>query len=219
MGQEVYRQKSNTEFRMYIQSTANVASPTKSMVGWKEVPMPKIIQERTHSGENTTGAEYQANDYLIAARTGLFNQTKNNGNLQLYTENGNPIPKAEASKIPDLDPTLVKAASIQESNNGVGGNNDLLTGNNKEDYGACKKAYGLTKDENITDANRSLYLGIRFIATKGLRGYIDYDTKTKKRTYTFQGWLNAVGSYNGGGVKGYQGYIETMYNNAQSPKN
>lgn len=217
-GGEAHRIKSNTEFRTFIMANGKAGDPKLSVANWKEVAMPKIIQERTQSGENTTGSEYQANDYLIAARTGYFNQSKNAGILQLYTDGGKPIPKDEVSKIPDLDPTLVKAASIQESNNGVGGNNDLLTANNKGDYATYKAAYGLTKDEKVTDPSNSLYYGIRFIATKGFKGGITYDPNTGNTTYTFQGWLKAAGSYNGGGVKGYQGYVETMYNNAQTPK-
>jgi hypothetical protein len=179
--------------------------------------MPKVIQERTQSKENTTGSEYQENDYLIAARVGLFNQTKNAGILQLYTEGGNTIPKEASSNVPDLDPTLIKAVSIQESNNGVSGNNDLLTANNKGDYDKYKAAYGLSKDEQVTTQNRSLYFGIRFIATKGFKGGVQYDPTTGIKSYTFKGWLNAVGNYNGGGVPGYQKYVEIMYNNAKAP--
>ncbi|MBV7534034.1 RHS repeat domain-containing protein, partial [Chitinophaga sp. sic0106] len=216
-GEEVFRQKSSTEFRTFIQSSKNVGDPSKSSIGWKEVAMPKIIQERTQSKENTTGPEYQENDYLIAARVGLFNQTKNAGLLQLYTDGGQAIPKEEAAKIPDLDPTLIKATAIQESNNGISGNSDLLTANNKGDYGKYKAAYGLAREENVTSQNRSLYLGIRFIATKGFKGGIQYDPATGAKKYTFKGWMNATGSYNGGGVLMYQKYIETMYNNAISP--
>ncbi len=216
MGQETHRVKSTTEFRTYIQSTATIQHPTKSMSGWKEVPMPNIIQERTQSGENVSGSAYQENDYLIAARTGLFNHTKNNGKLQLYTEKGVAIPKDEASKIPDLDPTLVKSIAIQESHNGTTGVADIMTANNTGDFDPYKSAYGLTKGETM-DVNRSLYLGIRFLATKGFRGGITYDKKTGEKTYTFQGWFNAAGNYNGGGVKGYQGYVEEMFNNSRTP--
>jgi len=181
------------------------------------VPMPKIIQERTQTNEDVSGSEYQENDYIIAARTGLFNQTKNSGNLQLYTEGGDAIPKDEASLIPDLDPTLVKAISIQESHNGTTGVKDIMTANGVgSDFKPFKTKYGLSKSEKL-DVNRSLYLGIRFLATKGFRNGVTYDKKTGKKTYKFQGWFNAAGNYNGGGIEGYQGYVEEMFNFSITP--
>lgn len=181
------------------------------------VPMPNIIQERIQSYEDVSGSEYQENDYIIAARTGLFNQTKNSGNLQLYTEGGDAIPKDEASLIPDLDPTLVKAIAIQESHNGTTGVKDIMTANGVgSDFKPYKTKYGLSKNEKL-GKNRSLYLGIRFLATKGFRKGITYDNKSGKKTYTFQGWLNAAGSYNGGGVDGYQGYVEDMIKSSIIP--
>lgn len=52
----------------------------------------------------------------------LFNEAKNTGTLQLWSD-GEPsrqIPSALTSaQIPDLDPTLVKAVGLQESNLGV----------------------------------------------------------------------------------------------------
>ncbi|VXC03113.1 RHS repeat-associated core domain protein-containing protein [Flavobacterium sp. 9AF] len=215
-GEEVHRIKSDSEFKTFIQSSGNAQHPTKSSSGWTEVSMPNIIQERTQTGENTTGASYQENDYIIAARTGLFNQTKNNGNLQLYTEGGAAIPKEVSSEIPDLDPTLVKSIAIQESHNGTTGVDDIMTANNPGDYKAYKTAYGLSNSES-PNTNRSLYLGIRFLATKGFRGGVTYNKDTGEKTYTFQGWNSAAGSYNGGGVEGYQGYVETMVNESKKP--
>ncbi len=216
MGQEIHRVKSTTEFRTYIQSTATILHPTKSMSGWKEVPMPHIIQERTQSGENVSGSAYQENDYLIAARTGLFNQTKNNGKLTLYTDGGVLIPQDAVNSLPDLDPTRVKAMAIQESHNGTTGEADLLTVNNAGDFAKYKTAYGLTKGETV-DENRSLYYGIRFLATKGFKGGVTYDKKTGASTYTFQGWENATKYYNWPGVKKYQEYIKTMIDNSKTP--
>ncbi|WPO78020.1 RHS repeat-associated core domain-containing protein [Flavobacterium sp. KACC 22761] len=209
---------STTIFETYIAKNDRQTSFSK-------VPMPNVIKERIQTGEDTTGAAYQENDYIIAARTGLFNQTKNAGLLQLYTEKGLPIPISESLKIPDLDPTLVKAMAIQESHNGIRGIGDIMTVNNKGDYDAYKAAYGLTKNEYV-DTNRSLYLGIRFLATKGFRDGIDYDTKTGNKTYNFKGWFRAAGNYNGWGVENskgikkedrktpsmYEDYIKSMVN-------
>jgi RHS repeat-associated protein len=221
-GVEVYREESNTEFKTFIMANNSAGDPRSSTKGWKEVPMPKIIPTRTQTGENTTGPEYQENDYLIAARTGYFNQAKNSGQLTLFTEGGNPIPVNETKKIPDLDPTLVKAVALQESHAGATGVADLLTANNPGDWKATrtqKEPLGMTKAMDVDQTN-SLYLGIRLMAGKGFRGGVNVkynDDKTVTTTYTFKGWLQAAGNYNGGGVPGYQGYISTMFNSATTP--
>lgn len=201
---------SNTVFQTHI-------ARNKENTSFSQVPMPNVIQERTQSGDDTTGFGYQKNDYIIAARTGLFNQTKNAGLLKLYTESGNEIPQEAVKNIPDLDPTLVKAMATQESNNGISGITDIMTANNNGDYDPYKTAYGLTKGETV-DVNRSLYLGIRFLATKGFRNGI------KDGKFTFQGWFRAAGNYNGWGIENkleikikdratpsyYEKYIKTM---------
>ncbi len=78
----------------------------------------------------------------------------------------------------------------------------------------------MTKGMEISTTN-SLFLGIRLMAGKGFRGGIDvkYDNKngTTTTTYSFKGWLQAAGNYNGGGVKGYQDYIKAMINSAVAP--
>ena len=177
--------------------------------------MSKIIYERTQTGEPTTGIEYQKNDYVIAARTGYFNQAKNAGKLDLYTEGGNAIPREAVQAIPDLDPTLVKAVAMQESNIGITGIDDIMTANNPGDFQVAaklKSAYGLTKDTKLSETN-SLYFGIRLIASKGFRGGID-----GKGGFVFQGWDKATNNYNGGGTKGYQGYVNTMKEETTTPE-
>jgi RHS repeat-associated protein len=216
-GEELHRVKSDIEFSTFIQANNKASKdPSKSTEGWKQVAMPKIIQERTQSKENVSGAAYQENDYLIAARVGYFNQAKNSGQLRLFTEKGDAIPGEAIKDLPDLDPTLVKAIAIQESHAGVNGEMDIMTANNAGDYDAYKTAYGLTKSTDVSATN-SLYYGIRFLATKGFKGGIEYDKNTGVKTFSFKGWLNAAGAYNGNGVKGYQGYIEKMYSNAKTP--
>jgi hypothetical protein len=215
-GLESHRVKSNTEFKTFIMGSAKAGDPKISVVGWKEVAMPKIIEERTQSGEATTGTEYQENDYVIAARTGYFNQAKNAGNLNLYTEGGNAIPKDAVQAIPDLDPTLVKAVAMQESHLGTTGVTDIMQANVPGDWSALKSKYGLTKGESTSTTN-SLYGGIRLLATKGFKGGVSYDKKTGLSTYTFQGWNKAIGSYNGGGVKNYQENVTKMQDNATTP--
>ncbi|KFF11062.1 hypothetical protein IW15_18065 [Chryseobacterium soli] len=217
-GQEVHRIKSNTQFKTYIQATANASDyPQRNSAGWKEVPMPNIIQSK--GGENVSGSEYQANDYQIAARTGYFNQAKNSGALDLVTEGGNPIPKEALKGIPDLDPTLVKAMTVQESNAGTTGTTDIMQTNVKADWqgGEMKSKYGLKFGEGASVTN-SLFAGTRILGTKGFKDGITYDSKTGKSTFTFKGWLNAVGAYNStAGTPGYKQGVQTMQQNSKKP--
>lgn len=216
-GTEVYRVKSNTEFRTYIQATNNASNnPQVSTAGWKEVPMPNIIQNK--GGENVSTPEYQANDYQIAARTGYFNQAKNSGKLNLFTEGGNPIPKEALKGVPDLNPTLVKAITIQESNGGTTGVTDIMQTNVKGDWhgGEMKSNYSLKYGEGASVTN-SLYAGTRILATKGFKGGVTYDAKSGKVTFKFQGWSEAVKNYNGGGVAGYQNSVLQMQQDSKKP--
>ena len=217
-GQEVYRIKNESIYKTYIQTSRSSTSPLEGNLGWKEVPMPKIIQTKPSSNENVSSEKYQKNDYLIAARTGYFNQAKNHGRLKLYSEGGNMIPSEEIRKIPDLDPTLVKAICIQESNAALT-NSDIMTSNYPGDWGdgKMKSAYGLKKNEKLSVTN-SLYYGIRILATKGYKGGVRYDKKTGKIIYEFRGWGNATNNYNGGGVQNYQNDVETMVKEAKPRK-
>jgi len=218
-GMEVYRIKSNTEFKTYIQSTAKSANPAVSNYGWKEVPMPKIIQNRTQSSETVNAPKYQELDYLIAARTGYFNQTKNAGLLHLYTRGGDPIPVEVTKQITDLDPTQVKAMSMQESHIGTQGASDILTANNPKDWKATytlKQAYGMTKSDKLSASN-SLYYGLRMAASNGFKGGVKVDEKTGAKSFTFFGWEHAFKYYNWPGVKGYEKYIGAMVQEAKDP--
>lgn len=178
--------------------------------------MPNIVQERTQSKEDATGAAYQENDYLIAARTGYFNQAKNAGKLNLYTEGGNLKPQDAVKNIPDLDPTMVKAMTVQESYAGTSGMTDIMQTNVKGDWSKMKEKYGLVKG-GVTKQINSLYSGIRLLATKGFKGGITYDSKNGTTPFTFQGWDSAVCSYNGGGVAKYKEYVLEMIKNALAP--
>ena len=50
--------------KTYIQTSRSYTSPSKGNLGWKEVPMPKIIQPRPSSNEDVSSEKYQKNDYL-----------------------------------------------------------------------------------------------------------------------------------------------------------
>ena len=217
-GQEVYRIKNKNIYKTYIQTSRSYTSPSKGNSGWKEVPMPKIIQTRPSSNEDVSSEKYQKNDYLIAARTGYFNQAKNHGILKLYSEGGHEISSEEIRQIPDLDPTLVKAICIQESHAALT-SSDIMTSNNPGDWGdgKLKSAYGMKKNEKMSVTN-SLYYGIRILATKGFKGGVKYDKKTGETSYEFRGWGNATNNFNGGGVRNYQNDVETMVRESKPRK-
>lgn len=217
-GQEVYRIKNKNIYKTYIQTSRSYTSPSKGNLGWKEVPMPKIIQTRPSSNEDVSSEKYQKNDYLIAARTGYFNQAKNHGILKLYSEGGHEISSEEIRQIPDLDPTLVKAICIQESHAALT-SSDIMTSNNPGDWGdgKLKSAYGMKKKEKMSVTN-SLYYSIRILATKGFKGGVKYDKKTGETSYEFKGWGNATNNFNGGGVRNYQNDVETMVRESKPRK-
>lgn len=226
LGANIVYIERNISSKVFIQTINSIQHPTKSLTGWKEVPMPKIIIERTQTKEVTTDIKYQSHDYLIAARTGLFNMTKNNGLLQLYTESGNSIPNEEAKKISDLDVTRVKAIAMQESHIGQSKREikDIFTVNNSGDWKdgeLFKSAYGL-KISDKPNETESLYYGLRMLASKGFKGGVKviYDNKEGHTTtnYEFKGWDQATKNYNGGGLKEYEKYVQTMVDNAREPK-
>ncbi|MCW3161383.1 hypothetical protein [Chryseobacterium oryctis] len=177
--------------------------------------MPNIIQNK--GAENVSGPAYQENDYQIAARTGYFNQAKNSGQLNLVTEGGNPIPQDAIKGIPDLDPTLVKTITVQESNAGTTGITDIMQANVPGDWSKMKSEYQLSKGAK-TDESTSLFSGTRILATKGFKGGVTYDSKTRQSTYKFQGWSKAVEGYNGGGTAGYQKRVLQMQQESKKTK-
>ncbi|WP_228458398.1 RHS repeat domain-containing protein [Chryseobacterium hagamense] len=115
LGQEIYRIKSNTEFRTFVQASTfseivggqtSIAPVGSGISGFfVEAQMPNIIQTRTQSGEDVSGPKYQVNDYQIAASTHLSNNELNSGTMIVGDKNGN----------------LVKAWSMQESHAGTNG--------------------------------------------------------------------------------------------------
>jgi hypothetical protein len=196
--------------------------PILRSTDWKSVEMPNIIQNRVDErgvSEVVSGAEHQESDYIIAARTGLFNQSKNNGTLVLYTEGGGLIPSSACSQISDLDVNRVKAIAMQESNCGIR-SDDIMTANFPGDWEntrTIKEKYGLKQNE-LLDINRSLYYGIRILASKGFKFGVTYDReKTGDKTFTFQGWDHATKHFNGNGVPNYNGKVQTMMDESVEP--
>jgi RHS repeat-associated protein len=208
-GTEIGRIKTNSAFETYVQ---------QSNGSYVQAPMPKVIQSK--GAELTTGPQYQKNDYQIAASTSIFNEKKNNGSLQLVTDGNHVIPKSANAQIGDLDPTLVKAVSIQESDAGAK-TTDVMQVNNTGDWSPNKASLGLTK--GVTpDVKTSINAGISLLASKGFKGGISYNKKTGQTTYQFLGWNNAVKNYNASGAakynQDYSSSVTNMVNNAVTPK-
>jgi len=138
-------------------------------------------------------ARYQAHDALIARLTAEFNADK-------ATACGGT--GAQAKKIADLTPALVKAHMIEES----GGNGprskaawavDPLQVNVPGDWGVEKELVGLTKpakrNEGTTEQN--VRAAIRYLSRKGFSSAARPAAERPKGY--FDGWLSALRRYNG----------------------
>lgn len=226
-GVETYRRKSDTEFKTYVDfGYSNPAAPYLNVI--KEAPMPKIIQEK--GGQATTAPKFQEHDYQIAASTLIFNEKKNNGTLNLVTDGDKKIPQSDISKIPDLDPTFVKALAMQESMAGtdkrMNGTKDVMQVNNGvsnfADFSAYKTNYGLQRG-TVPGPSLSITAGVMDLATKGFHGSKPTtDAQGNITAIAFQSWEAAASNYNGGGAakygQSYTGPVITMYTNAVTPK-
>ncbi|WP_345766303.1 MULTISPECIES: hypothetical protein [Chryseobacterium] len=229
LGQEIYRIKSNTEFRTFVQAStfseivggqASIAPVGSGISGFfVEAQMPNIIQTRTQSGEDVSGPKYQVNDYQIAASTHLANNELNSGNMIVGDKNGNIIPQKALKDVPDISVNLVKAWSMQESHAGTNGS--ILQVNNNGDFTPDKTAIGITKGATFS-TNKEINLSIRYAIGKGFSSSPNYSKdgsgKIISRNWSWRGWNEAIKGYNGGGVKGYEKYIQTMLNQSRTPK-
>jgi len=228
-GQEVYRIKSNTEFKTYVQastfseligSNTSIAPFGSGISGYfVQAQMPNIIQTRTQSGEDVSGSKYQANDYQIAASTHLANNELNSGSMIVGDKNGNIIPQGALKDVPDISVNLVKAWSMQESHSGTNGS--ILQVNNNGDFTPDKTSIGITKGATFS-TNQEVNLAIRYAIGKGFTSSPNYSKdgsgKIISRNWSWHGWNAAIKGYNGGGVQGYEKYIQTMVNESQKPK-
>lgn len=212
-GVEIKREKSSTLFNVYVQTGVSYTyskTGTKIKATFTEAPMPKILQVHADYNGNevkVSSAKYQEYDYIIAAETKLFN-IKKSKNDEIPTTGGKALKNA-SGQVPDLDPTMVKAVIMQETNMGTFDANPRDNNNSKSDimqsnvfYSAKsndwnndKKQFGLTKG-GTTSPHLSIKAGIGILFLKGLR-----DPKTGyTQTETWNGggnWENAVRDYNG----------------------
>jgi hypothetical protein len=213
-GKEVHRIESNTKFETYVMNKnadTHVMSSShySNKAGWDKAEMPNIIQTRTQSNENVQAARFQKNDYQIAASTHLTNQELNSGSMVVGDRNGNVVGQTDLVNVTDISPTMVKAWSMQESHSGVSGS--ILQVNNNGDFTSDKLAIGITKGASFT-AHQEINLAIKYAMGKGFTSTVKYSDggKTINRTFQWNGWNSALKGYNGGGVTGYEKYINTM---------
>lgn len=220
------RVSSNTIFKTYV-------SKNKANTSFNMAPMPNVIPMKGKA--DTSGPLYQRFDYVIAADTYIFNRNKNNGTAKIIDSNGNVVPSSNFNQIPDLDPTAVKAAIMQETTMGTdqggerNGTQDIMQCNvyfnaAENDWGdGYKSVLGLTKDGSA-HPRLSIYAGIRLMAGNGFSSTPNWANDGKgtisSRNFTFRGWENAIIKYNGGGALKYgQTYdVMKLYNSSTTPK-
>lgn len=68
----------------------------------------------------------------------ILTKRKNAGTLGLLTEGGKPIPNDTVKSMPDIDPAMVKAVTMQESSAGKTGIIDIMQANVGGDWGMGK---------------------------------------------------------------------------------
>lgn len=201
-GQEVSRTVSEIEFKTYVGAEGN----------YIEATMPKIIK----GYENPI---YQKYDYNIAAQTCILSASE-----RPNTAGG----KSYDGEVPDLDPTLVKAMIVQETEAGTydgpygqKGKSDIMQANvttksGSTDWYKGKADFGLKKGPN-----QSLFAGIRILYTKGIKTSEIKDKKGRvigfAITWRGDSWNQAVEKYNGGGVANYLKSVLNYLDNATEP--
>ncbi|MEP6931860.1 MAG: RHS repeat-associated core domain-containing protein [Flavobacterium sp.] len=207
-GAEIHRIKNDKVFETYVSSNKGSIYPGASPFGaFVQVPMPKTIQIYTDGNgntKNTTGSKYQKYDYMIAALTYIFNQKKE---MDIVPTTGGKM-LSDASTVPDLDPTIVKAIIMEETVMGSGksgGSNDptqdimqsnVYYSSISNDWNSDKKQFGLTKGGGATPA-QSVTAGIGILFQKGLRDPDNGGLTQTKKWFGGEQWENAIRDYNG----------------------
>jgi RHS repeat-associated protein len=208
-GAEIHRIKNDKVFETYVSSNKGSIYPGTSPFGtFVQVPMPKTVQTYTDGNgntKNTTGSKYQKYDYMIAALTYIFNQNKE---MDIVPTTGGKMLSDASSKVPDLDPTIVKAIIMEETVMGSGksgGSNDptqdimqsnVYYSSTSNDWNSDKKQFGLTKGGGATPA-QSIKAGIGILFQKGLRDPDNGGLTQTKKWFGGEQWENAIRDYNG----------------------
>ncbi|GAA4149493.1 DUF6443 domain-containing protein [Chryseobacterium ginsenosidimutans] len=197
-GEEVYRIKSNTEFKTYVQATVlsefgdpnRTTAPFNSGVSGVFVPaqMPNVIQTREDNNgrlEDVSGKEYQQNDYQIAASTHLTNNELNSGLMVVVDRGGHEISQNSLKNVEDISVNKVKAWSMQETHAGTESNRGgILQVNVNGDFTPDKTGLGIKKGAVYTPHNQ-INLAIRYAIGKGF-------TADGKGNWNWNGWTEAL---------------------------
>jgi hypothetical protein len=195
-GKETNRVKSDTQFITYVQKGFNYDRSKEvfpdNISNYVQVQMPnKISTKYNYNGTTEDVSNLNEYDYNIAAEVYIFNQNKNNDIVPIY--NGEMLTDA-SSKVPDLDPTRIKAQIIQETGYGANGIQDIMQANVKDDWFHSKSNLGLKNDGKATPI-QSIKAGIAWLYFKGLR-----DTETgliPNNPTRWSNWSEATRAYNG----------------------
>ncbi|NML23885.1 hypothetical protein HHL16_23595 [Pseudoflavitalea sp. G-6-1-2] len=215
-GQEISRIKSETEFRAVVVFSAGLMQPPM----YVDAPLPNVIQRRENESggfEDVTGAQFQQNDYQIAASTFLTNLELKSGNMVVGDKGGDIIPQGELAKVPEISVNTVKAWSMQESHAGTTG--AILQVNKNGDFTPDKTSIGIKKGEKYS-THQEINFAIRYLIGKGFKATdVKYTNggKTKEKKYEWQGYDTALENYNGGGVDNYKDRVNTMRDESKKP--
>jgi RHS repeat-associated protein len=222
-GVEIKRIESKTEFITYVEIAAKTRHIKVNGIDMLErsyaiAPMPGVIA-------GYESAEYQKNDYQIAASTKLFNMKLAAATSPSDVSNAAGKNHTLVGEFPkSIDVNLVKALCMQESHCGtnasMNGKNDIMQVNVGGDWNSskdAKTAVGMTKGMTI-DPSSSLKYGLKVLFLKGFGSDgIDQNPDWKveafqdKWTGVISSWLNAIDKYNGGGAAKYgQNYSQMV---------
>jgi RHS repeat-associated protein len=219
MGKEIYRIKSSTVFRTFVSNLPVYASDESqtysamqhasnmpiSKYHFEEATMPGIITNGLDANEDPGSSKYQELDYILAAKTHLFNR-----NIDLETNMATSGYGLGTEPAP-LDVNLVKALAYKESRLGKGvsrstSSSDVLSMYNMGDAaGKSKIGMGLSEILSGGSTESSISFGISFLHFKSYRSN---DGKTKD----FQGWMYGVDKYGPGQKEpSYQKTVKSIY--------
>ena len=206
----------------------------RNKAGWVKAEMPNMIKN-VSSYEKAIGRDYNKHDYQVAASTHLFNEKLSAENLPEKTPGtGQPTNSVEL-----LDPNIVKAVILKETNYGYVGayewkkaSEDVMQSNVGSgsatingDWVPAKARLTELKENVVPTPSESITGGILWLYYKGIKvENIKYKNgKIVGGDVSWDGgndWLKAVEKYNGGGdskyVEKFKAILEALKQNSST---
>lgn len=172
-----------------------------------EAPMPGIIPVKyNYDGDDTkikdlskeNQKRYNQYDFQIAAYVYIFNREKRRNIVPIYNKS---MLTSASGKVPDLNPTRIKAMIFLETDAGETDSKDIMRSNVDGDWDKCKVNFGLTKGVKPTP-KLSIKAGIGWLFTKGIKN-LDTGLIPNEPTEWTGGadWSEASRKYNGSQTK------------------